>query len=539
MLLVSAGSVSAQTSTPTGGVSTGVPPSASPPLPPGVGTTVSFSFLSAQAGFADVLGTWVSGSGFESVSGDLAVIGGYFMAGVTNVTIHYSASEPGTLDFALGDGVGGFNYESSGLYSACPGVCDMFFSPDVIDSHIIELGLAGQDGVFNLTGITVTFGGESESYSVGEDGCPILSPEQLAKLDPSYALACSHCFTTPTPVRVNAISSAVVTVFPTVDLTDQAATYQIPVQVSGTPMTPTPGGVPGGGGGFPTATIAPTSTPSGSGCLENGDGNGAGDWEVNPVNSSAGVSTTGHYDSGEDAWLGDYNAPADGKLLRIRLLWSGGDISRIRVLTSYDSTLSTATTYLVCGIWTNSLSTNVSGTQRANVSINTSPQSDEGYFCDYNPGVITPLSGVTSIDVIQSAFTNAGDGHTKILAVEVCGVIPFTPTPGPSITPSVTGVPWLTLPPSPTAVECSVAVFRDDNVIAEFPDVLTTIDYQCYTLVPEIIIGIPDHNLTVDGVNLCVTWFQMPLISLLGITFTLDIVLVGVAMWLAKMLIGF
>jgi len=530
MLLVSASSASAQTATPTGGVSTGVPPTSSPPPVAGVGTTVSFSFLSAQAGFAPVTGTWVSGSGFESVSGDLAVIGGYFMAGVTRVTIHYSATDSGTLDFALGDGLGGFNYTASGLYSECEDTCDMFFSPDAVDSHILEVGLAGQDGVFTLSGITVTFGGESESYSVGDDGCPILSAEQVAKLDPAYALSCSRCFTTPTPVRDSAIFVSPVP-FETVDLTSQAATYFVPVDVSGTPSTMTP---------VPSATPFITPTPGAAVTYHyNFDDDDLDQGQVhfepaefNPLIAqflgalySPGRSGFGWEDHREEFSGGLYNS---GVVIKV-IFDVPVTVSDVRWWGSHtkngDNVLGTAIWY-----------TAVDGVTQLHSHFTSGNQPQDGF---YEVGYSVPVSNVRVVYAFTGHGATAPGGNSVIMddfEITASGADVFlTPTP----TPTGTGVPWLTLAASSTPSECSVAVFRDDNVIAEFPDVLTTIDYQCYTLIPEININIPDHPLAVDGVSLCVTWFEMPIISLLGITFTLDIVLVAIAMWLAKMLLSF
>lgn len=516
-------SVLAQTSTPTGGVSTGAPPIVTPGIPGGVGTTVSFSFLQAQAGFAPTIGIWTAGVGFENVSGDLTVIGGYFMQGITRVTLRYNAAVGGELEFGLPDGVGGYNFLSGAGYSDCVTVCSIIFSPPAVDSDLLVVAMVSQPDGFELRGIEVVFGGTNESYSVNDAGCPVLSPEQLAKLDPSFFAACSRCFTTPTPARSNQLSTVVLP-FPTEDAT-LAQTFVIPVIVSGTAVTRTPGFPPCTFCATASPTVAPSPTPGGNQYNFDFTQN-TGGWTVSAVGFNA---TVGHYTS--VGWQSDY-------------VVSTGEGNGFQAIGIHLHLPTPATVYGIYAEYTWVAGTtdrpddhpNIVFVAGANILLNEVP-----------PGAspaawVGTQTGISDI-LVQGAsgFTNAGANPggsfliTRVILTLDTAVLP-TATPSSTAAATVTGAPWLTLPPT-EEVECSVAVFRDDTPVASFPDVLTTVDYQCYTLVPEVHLSIPDHPLDVDGVQVCVTWFEMPIITILGIQFTMDIVLLAVAAFLFRLLL--
>lgn len=523
------------TSTPTGepSFSTGTP---APTRTPGGlvgGGSAYFDFKAAQAGFAAVTGSWVSGQGFTSSAGDIAVLGGYYMTGITRVTYYYSSTTGGTGDFELQDGEGGDPlYGSSFGFSSCPGMCSFFFSPSSVDSSLFVLAVDVGAGDFKLQALKVDHDGISEDYSTDENGCPVLSPDQKAKLDPLYFAQCTRCFVDATPVRDNQIPTQVVAV-PTTDLT-ATSPYSIPVIVSGTPMTATP--IVGGAAPTfppPTATGG-TALPPDVSCMQNGDGGGVGDWL--PISFHTTIPTAGTYNSGVDRWEGAYSADATGKLLRIRQSWDGSMITSIRVHISYSSTLSTSVNALICGIWADAPLGDLSLGDELDVTYsNVHPATDSGYMCQYdNP---SGLMGVTALDIASSAFSNGSDGYSYIDSVEICGDVDILPTATPS--PTATGAPWM---PTPDLGEsdCSVAVFRDDTPAVTIPEHIAVHSYGCYTLIPDITIEIPGRgDVGLDGVELCVTWFVMPVITVLGITISIDWLLFPLVAWLIARLLGF
>lgn len=126
-----------------------------------------------------------------------------------------------------------------------------------------------------------------------------------------------------------------------------------------------------------------------------------------------------------------------------------------------------------------------------------------------------------------------------------------TPTGEPSATPTprtggFVGGGFLVTPPS-----CYVPRYADQSPMATMPLTLTYTARECYQIVPYIhhdfgeIGGIDLPVVHVDDVELCVSWFEFPAISLLGgnanggIDFRLDWLLLMPLVWLVTRLLQF
>lgn len=539
LLLLSVDEAKAQTSTPLPGFPT-ASPGATPTPGGGLSTnSVTFDFRVGEAGFSSLFGSQVVALGFQTNNEIMDLKGGYGMIDVSQIVLNYNSNaafEVG-LELCESDCLGDdpivyFLYDLE--LAACPAGCEYVYSiPNETIGKIkfsmqsVAVGEPYED-VFVVSSIDVVFERGVFDYDLEAD-CPILSPEQIDQLDMLYRSRCSRCFAEATPQRSNSIPTVAINT-PTVN-PSMTTTFDFPVMVSGTPMTRTPiFAVPGGGLYTPTFTPFPTSTPGGSSCLNNGGAGGEGDWLAVAFHTT--LPYTGSYVGGQ--WEGVFAPGTDAKLLRVRRAWDGSEITTIRVYVSYDSTLSSSSNALICGIYINaSLGSLDTGTALSPTFSNIHPAADEGYFCDYfNAG---GLDGVTSIDIATSAFSNGSDGHTIIESIEICGLLPGTMTPIPTSTPHPTGVAWIPTPDLESG-DCSVISLRDDTPIAEFPTNFTVVDYGCYTIVPEVEITLADPDIIIDGLSICVTWFQLPLITFLGIAATLDWLLIALSVWLIAML---
>lgn len=526
----------AQTNTP--GVST-IPPgdTPSPGVPPGV-NRVTWSFLRAQGTFAATVGSWVLDQGFNSTSGDLTLIGGYFLEDIVQVEISYSSDDSGSLDFGLQMGSDPPVFESGALFSACSGICVATFSPAALDADIFLLDVEADDDTFTVMSITVEFAGDSEAYDVGVDGCPILDNEQINKLDPLYYSQCSACFTEPTPVRENSI--------PTVTIGSTASPYGIPVIVSGTPVTATPGlsGLPIGS--MPTWTLTPVNTAT------------VTDTPVATATPILQVVVFDFTDGGQHGWI-PMNVPLTWgdqvnsfTLSGVQSIFDSGvgrEYIQIDYPASNPSMVATALSifYTVPPSPYASIHFDIFNTNGATIQ-NTITQSTElsvggSFVKTYN------LSSVTLSGWGLNAFSNLlggnqADWYITRIEVQTTNVVTATPIASATVTstaaPTSTGAPWVGMP-TVDPVSCSVAVFRDDNPVAAFDTEFEIVDYQCYTIVPEIEIDLPgtDNDVDIDGTQYCVTWFEMPVIELLGIQLSLDWLLVIVVAFLLSLVLKF
>lgn len=525
---MSVDAVNAQTSTPTPVPFSTVAPGATPPASGGaVNEVVRFSFLGGQGTFAVTIGTWQGGLGFKNTpSVGLSVLGGYFLEDISRVTLFYRSTVAFTTDFAICEGsCPPYEFEGSGGGSSCATECSINFAPAGVSGDTFLVVVDAGAGDFYLRAMEVEFAGESESYDVGEDGCPILSPEQLAALDPLYFAQCSECFVTPTPVRDMPIAS-VALASPTLNLT-VSSTFQIPIIVSGTAVTATPAtpGLPGGGLFTSTPSPYPTSTPGGDGCIAYEGGTLQSGWSAVPF--GFGFTEVGSWNG--TAWDSAYAPGADGDLLRIHRSWDGSLITQISITIDGNCTTDTSTFHTTAGyIFSGDTIVDSVGSSSCPYNI-----TNETAVFDLNQ------TGVTSIDLVSSVFTENDTGWARIKRVEICGDVSTTSTPAPTASPAGTLAPWMNTPVFED-VDCSVAVFGEFEPVADFDPEFGIVAYNCYTIVPEIDIDIPNNDgLHVDGVQWCITWFEFPVITLLGIAVSLDWLLVVVVAFLVRLLMAF
>lgn len=512
LLIVANGrALATDTPTPTPGFSTGVPAGVTPTALPAGGSlsTLTYSFLGSQAGFANVTGVWVSGQGFKlDETLELSLIGGYFVEGVTHVDIAYAAGAEFDFVFGLSDGDGGESYNASGFATECEDVCHISFNPGGVDSHAVlfRAFAAVHDSSFAVQSITITFNGDTETYDVGEDGCPQLSPEQYEKLDPLYLVECPICYTTPTPIRDSQIFTTSVSALPT-----DSGDFSIPLIVSGEPVTP-------------VNTVTPSPSPS-----PTADPDEVSYRFLNFRTSAYGgvpVSGLGTYVSGQ-GFASQYNGATTREYLALSSFISSADFDGTISGLTFNYTTDVVFHSIVYFLNSGSI---VSTVNRGQTVLGSDLEAEWWFF--------TPFD----FDQISFEFYSGtgADSATEFVVNSVSLQSETPPSPTSTPTPTATGQPWVSTP-SPTDRDCSVAVWRDDTPIASFDTDFVIIDYQCYVVFPEIYIDMPGdgHDITADGVSFCVTFFQFPLIEVLGIRISLDWLMVGVVAFLVRLVSRF
>lgn len=550
LLVLSVDEVKAQTSTPTPGFST-VPPGATPtPAGSSPVNSVTFDFRIGEAGFTSLFGSQVIALGFQTNNEIMDLKGGYAMIDVSSVVLHYNSDAAFEVGFELcetdclgDDPIVHFQYGL--VLPACPSGCEYVYSID--HETIGKIKFAFQavdvgepyDGVFVVSAIDVTFERGVFDYET-EGDCPILSPEQIDELDPLYRASCSRCFTTPTPERDLNPFGGTLTVAPTLDGTLQS-TFQIPVIISGTPMTATPIVVAPGGGS--TATFTPTATFVPETDLQR--------WITFD-------DTIAYITNGNGGSRGGAGNPSPGHDSSIWVASAGGDTYDMRSVSitvyiadivdfngySFEYTVDRTSSEGVVGIHvygftgytghTIEIDGNLSGGTEI---LDSAASGIENSWTRNHSQSITPTNDYDSL-VITAYIGNRidlGDPSDlidlRIDNVKIFGGAALTPTPVLTSTPHSTGVPWLGTPDL-SDNDCSVITLRDDTPVAEFPTNFTVVDYGCYTIVPEVDITIAEPDINIHGLSLCITWFQMPVISILGIVATLDWLLIALSVWL-------
>lgn len=534
LLMILDGSVvSGQTATPQPFI-TLTPAATGTPGGAGLNDVVHFGFKGGQGTFAVTLGSWASGIGFQSASGILTVFGGYQLDEITKVTLHYSSTTAGDMDFGIQSGSPPPDYEASGGFSVCATECTIFFSlSPAVSGDLFLLAVDVGAGDFVLTAMDVEFEGESEAYDVDDEGCPILDAGQLSSIDPLYYSQCAHCFVTPTPVRDSLIPTVALPA-PTLDLT-VSSTFEIPVIVSGTPQTRTP--APAGGGLF---TATPTSTVT-----------------VTP----GGATATPHFeqvifdftDGGQHTWIpmnypatwGDQvvtfsvggiqsvftASPSAREYIQIDRLAAAGSITGVTAIGFQYTTLGDNGGGIIWEVYdTNgaSLTSLIAGSTVGG----TGTSLNQTYIL----GSPVTLSG-WGVNAYTGVLGGTNHWYLEKILLTTTNVV--TATPALTSTPNPTGAPWIVTPVTED-VDCSVAVFGDFEPVAQFEDTLRIVSVECYTIIPEVHIDIPGNDpLDIDGVQWCITWYEFPIISVLGITVTLDWLLVVVVAWMIRALLSF
>lgn len=524
--------VNAQTNTPSINTPT---PGASTPTPYGWDENViALNFAFSEQFFDLIDGVHTSGQGFQSVGGELHINGNDNEYGpVTKVQLRYTASASGSIQIV-------FNYDGVSQdailvnFSTCLNCSNIIITLDniIIDNFDIEVTTTS---LFTLHEMSIyAFTGESAPPTpVVVGGCPILTTEQIVLLDPVYRSNCARCFITPTPVRENSISTKVIAVS-TQDLTLQG-TFQVPVIVSGTPMTPTPGGIAIGNTATPAPTNTPlfTATPSyvvytynfESGVFPAG-------WEYDTYLSGGVAFNYGLIGAGgvRSVYVG--NVDGVGFVNRQRVSVRGEDLNLTNVVQINVKFNNSAYDLNSVNVW---LSTG--GVYALQVSANPSvlASNNEWVF-----GSISPPRNFEDVDLYIDANTAQVSGFHYLKEIQfVTNLVAPTPTPTSTPTPTATGAAWFpTLDPSES--ECSVPQYRDDTPIVDVPIMLNPAGYSCYTLVPDMTVAIPGRGtLGIDGLQLCVDWVEFPHLQILSITIALDWVLVAVLATMIRYLLNF
>lgn len=501
-------------------------PSATAPVPanPGASTThYDFSHTQAFFGFYTE-GTYVVGEGFETVDGRLIILGQFTMESVVGVRLFYTSEAATTFDFSIEDTITTPVFSGGGVLDSCPAsICAELVDVSQISGDTMRIDFTTADGVFTLRAMDVIYGTDNGGYIV-EDGCPVLSPEQIEKLEPRYFAECSRCFLQPTPVRDNPIFTPPFTP----QLTVNPATFQIPVIISGTPKTPTPFGtaapVPTFAPGTPTLTPTASSTP----VLE------VITFDFTGSNERGWVSPTlwGGMDNDvtELGWESVWTTISNQREY-FQLNYTGAPISGVTALAV--TFTSPFDHYDVEFYDTDGTNVGVAYASRGGTP--TGAMQTE-IFTSLPGGTVT-LDG-WAFNAFSNQYISDPSGSWYIHKIEVLtnNLVTVTPTYTPSVTP--TGVPWVQLMTA-TPSDCSIAQWRDDRPIASFPDKLSVVTYQCYTLIPEIVRTTPEGEFGIDGFEVCVLFFEFPVVQILGFTIYFDWILIGVMGWLIIQLLRF
>lgn len=143
-----------------------------------------------------------------------------------------------------------------------------------------------------------------------------------------------------------------------------------------------------------------------------------------------------------------------------------------------------------------------------------------------SPGMTDLRGEIFQFGTVGSEFSITGLMFTYIGQPFVEGS--FTPTP--------------TYAPEPTSAapsyDCSVAL--DYNVSDPVASVVTEVvehEDTCYTIIPELNITATDPDIIYDGLQLCVQWTDVPTISIVGIEFALDLLLIIPAAYIIRKLL--
>lgn len=486
---------------------------------------IRLDFRDDEQFFAEANGLWVAGVGWQAVGGSVTIAGnGNEYGPIDRVVFGYTSASDGLFYLEA-------YYQASTPYPVqsreivdCVSPClSPAFVMDGIISDQFSMIMECPGGcAIAWMDIYASTGGQNPDYEVDEDGCPILTEEEEELLDPAYYAACTRCFVDPTPVRDSMIPSAVLSTL-TLNPTLQT-TFSIPIIVSGTAVTATPGGIYVAPAPWSTSTPAPTGTsnatltptPPASGTITTYDFvplNGAV-----TVDGDAGVYAVNYLrvDNGFTIDLGDWRYIHLVEVVWFKTSPNDGNNQTARLSADSYSIVSTP-----------DYTMNVGG-----------GDSERSQLMAWQNGSIPRIGQVIRVEF----FGGTAPSYTRIKEVKVTWSAahpPHTATPSNTPTPGATPAPWVGTPDLSQAA-CEVAVWADLDPVAAFDPELNVISNQCYTIVPEISIDLPgEGGLDVDGVQWCITWFEFPIITLLGITVSLDWLLVVVVAWLASLLLKF
>lgn len=527
MLLLSLGRVDAQTATPTPPpFITGVPPTATPQQGAGNGqmSTIGFNFQSGPAGFDDVFGEWSAGLGFQSELGLLAIYGGFRMTDVAVVSLLYSNLDAGSLELRLcepGNALCGTEvFSDVSSVPVCPdSTCLKIWFVPSIASDRIQISWESDtapDGYFLARVLTVDFRAAVDTFPVDDNGCPVMGVDDVNLLDAAYRSQCSRCFSTPQPGFSKMLSPEPLTAVATLNPTAQG-TYSIPIVI-------TVGGtvefITATSRFEPTLTRTPTATPTSI---------YAPTWTPNPSFSSQNYFVCAVTTCAPDPALDPFDdgGQYDSQTRRIN---PGG----VRVqLGNYRWVGGINVTFKAPAPTWNTFQIHAAGTYSPVVTVNkNSPNNLRTQGISFTAPIFTDY-----VDLLPVDSNGGAPLRTQYIAVLYSAASTPLPVSTATSTPQAT-IDWIKQP-TYSPVDCSVPQFRDDTPVAALPVHFDVVNYQCYTIVPEIEIVALEPDFIIDGTSICVTFFAFPVVDILGITVSLDWVLIIVAAYLVRMLLKF
>lgn len=373
----------------------------------------------------------------------------------------------------------------------------------------------------------------------GLNGCPDLSGIEVSELDPMFAQVCMRCYATATPARFFVI--------PTVE--QCVANWQTWTPTPTDFVSPTPGGTPFVTSTMPdrclktqTPTPTPTATPTGS-PTPTPTATPAPVYYLEVVHSWIGLSFTTR--NAALTHLSDYIVnpnnpdPVRGFIFATNRTGGGSGSFTFNMKRGAESgggvgvvMNNTAGQYRCAR--------NIALTASTCTTTNWSPWGLTATIVDAGTGPIFPQAGQRGfVDYSVTGLSESHPSHTFTLIYAA-----FVRFGNPSNLPTPTPTPTLdwginTPAPNPLA-DCSQVRFRDDRPLFNVPDLVAPVGYNCYRIVPELVLEIPGRGqVGLDGVELCVTWVAFPSIVVFGITLSLDLLLVAVAAWFIRRLLGF
>jgi len=316
-------------------------------------------------------------------------------------------------------------------------------------------------------------------------------------LDPMYALQCRRCFVATAvpglPIFPTSDVPSVTLDFSGLTVTPEGAT---PTDVIGATSTAAPTDVP-------TLTSTPTIMPTIEPTCEP-DLSVAADWHL--------------YDGSHGTILGAFQY-----YIQAQSSYPGSGAYEYIILTTGETDVcaSPSVEYVSGGV-PQGFAVNPCGTEINPFSLNT---------------VLTPNGAEAPINFLEIQVTG-GTGIYNI-GFPICGESEPTSTLAPT--------PTETLAPFAEQNDCTVPVYRIETPVAAIDPVVTEVGQNCYTIIPQMNIGLPDvtilgvtlQDINVDETDLCVHWMDYPDPSILGITISFGWIILIPLAWFVRRLLSF
>jgi hypothetical protein len=158
-----------------------------------------------------------------------------------------------------------------------------------------------------------------------------------------------------------------------------------------------------------------------------------------------------------------------------------------------------------------------------------------------NLGVSVPFK----INMVKFIVSSGGSGGWYIQQASLEWCEDEQPTLTPTMSPTPTIPPLI--PTDPGQYDCSIVIYADlDTPIVNVDGGITVLSVNCYTVIPGVqihitqeILGLQIPKIELSRFELCVEWISTPSISLAGITFSLELLLVIPLGWAVRRLFQF